>query len=281
MGPAPFHLLIIDPTGLALRCSELLDDTQFSRLMEQLRWKMPYHLRAFHCSAPIGAASNPVLAQMPSCSLSAEQILFSKPPAPMRIKDKRRGQTMPIRSKCENYVVAETEDGYGRIYHVDGIASSLITRLEARPITLRQAGTYIARYHRHNGAPKFHKFSVCLWAPGESEPVGVAVASLPKARHQMDGVTLEINRCCSDPRYADVCSNLYARVIRIGRELGYLRFLTYTLPEESGSSLRAVGFRPEGIVKMSSEGWDRPSRPRAKAEYPAGDKIRWVLSLSS
>ena len=39
----------------------------------------------------------------------------------------------------------------------------------------------------------------------------------------MDGETLEINRCCTDPRYADVCSCLYARAIRIGREMGYRR----------------------------------------------------------
>ena len=107
--------------------------------------------------------------------------------------------------------------------------------------------------------------------------MGVAVASTPKARRQMDGETLEINRCCTDPRYADVCSSLYARAVRIGRELGYRRFLTYTLPEESGSSLRAVGFQPEGVTKAPAGGWDCPSRPRDTARYPAGGKIRWIL----
>ena len=81
----------------------------------------------------------------------------------------------------------------------------------------------------------------------------------------------------SDPRYADVCSNLYARTIRIGREMGYTRFLTYTLPEESGSSLRAVGFQLDGTVHGSSHGWDSPSRPRTAGRYPSGDKLRWVL----
>ena len=100
-----------------------------------------------------------------------------------------------------------------------------------------RASAYIDRHHRHNAGPKFHKFSVCLRVPGEPEPVGVAVAGIPKARHQMDGETLEIDRCCTDVRYADVCSSLYARAIRIGREMGYRRFLTYTLPEESGSGL--------------------------------------------
>lgn len=104
----------------------------------------------------------------------------------------------------------------------------------------------------------------------------MAVAGIPKARYQMDGETLEINRCCTDVRYADVCSNLYARAVRIGREMGYRRFLTYTLPNESGSSLRAVGFQPDGMTKASANGWDSPSRPRSTDHYPEGGKIRWV-----
>ena len=88
--------------------------------------------------------------------------------------------------------------------------------------------------------------------------MGVAIASIPKARCQMDGLTLEINRCCADPRYADVCSNLYARTIRIGREMGYTRFLTYTLPEESG---RIPGGRGR------SQPIRRLERPLAPAQY--------------
>lgn len=195
----------------------------------------------------------------------------------MRLKDKRRQQTLNVRCKCGDYVVADTEDGYGRLYRVDGVASSLITRLEAVPITLQEASAYIDRHHRHNAGPRFHKFSICLRVDGEPEPVGVALASIPKARCQMDGETLEINRCCTDPRYADVCSCLYARAIRIGREMGYRRFLTYTLPEESGSSLKAVGFQLDGIVKGPLNGWDTPSRPRSTERYPSGNKLRWVF----
>lgn len=88
----------------------------------------------------------------------------------------------------------------------------------------------------------------------------------------MDGVTLEINRCCADPRYADVCGRLYTSVIRIGCEMGYCRFLSYTLPDESGSGLRAVGFQPDGVV--------RPTAPRILGDMskcPKGEKLRWAL----
>jgi hypothetical protein len=274
---ANYHVFLAQLNGRTYRCSPTLDDAAFDQRMDGLRWKMPYHLRAFHTGDPKWAAENPVLRAAPLLPADIDRLLSASPLQPMRLKDKRRQETLAVRSKCGDYVLADTEDGYGQLYCVDGIASSLVTRLEAVPITLQEASAYIDRCHRHNAGPKFHKFSICLRVPGEPEPVGVAVASTPKARHQMNGETLEINRCCTDPRYADVCSCLYARTIRIGREMGYRRFLTYTLPEESGSSLRAVGFQPDGVTKASTAGWDSPSRPRNTAQYPAGEKIRWVF----
>ena len=271
------HVFLAQIDGNSYRCSAVLDDSSFERIMDGLAWRMPYNLRAFHCTDPTWAEKNPVLRLTPVLPESVERILGNIPACPIKLKGKRRQQTLPVRCKHGNYVIADTADGYGRFYQVDGTASALIAKLEAEPITLKEASTYIDQHHRHNDGPSFHKFSVCLRVAGEPEPVGVAVASIPKARHQMDGETLEINRCCTDPRYADVCSNLYARAIRIGREMGYHRFLTYTLPDESGSSLRAVGFQPDGVVKGSDNGWDSPSRPRGMERYPTGDKLRWVL----
>lgn len=271
------HVFLAKLDGQSYRCSATLDDAAFDRLMDTLHWRMPYNLRAFHTSDPNQVVKNPALKTAPELPVDIDGLLAALPLQPMRLKDKRRQQTLTVRRKCGDFVLADTEDGYGRLYRVDGITSSLVTRLEAVPITLQEASAYIDQHHRHNAGPKFHKFSVCLRVPGELEPVGVAVAGTPKARHQMDGETLEINRCCTDPRYADVCSSLYARAVRIGRELGYRRFLTYTLPEESGSSLRAAGFRPEGVTKASANGWNSPSRPRDTERYPVGEKIRWVL----
>ena len=272
-----YHVFLAKLDGQSYRSSVVLGDAAFDCLMNALCWRMPYNLRAFHTSDPKWAVENPVLKKAPELPVDIDRLLTSQPPTAMRLKDKLRQETLSVRCKCWDYVLADTEDGYGRLYRVDGTTSSLIAKLEAVPITLQEASAYIDRRHRHNAGPKFHKFSICLRAAGEPEPVGVAVAGIPKARKQMDGETLEIDRCCTDVRYADVCSCLYARAIRIGREMGYRRFLTYTLPEESGSSLRAVGFQPDGITKPSAKGWDSPSRPRHTARYPAGEKIRWVL----
>lgn len=278
--PTVYHLFLARVGGQSYRCSTPLDDAGFDGLMDVLHWKMPYNLRAFHCSDPGQIERNPVLKGLSELSTPLDLLLSSRPVQTMRLKDKRRGETLTVRSKYGDYVIAETEDGYGRLYCVDGKASSLITRLEAVPITLQEASAYVDKHHRHNAGPKFHKYSICLCTPNEAEPVGVAVASIPKSRHQMDSETLEINRCCTDARYDNVCSSLYARVIRIGREMGYRRFLTYTLPGESGSSLKAVGFQIDGIVAPSSNGWNVSSRPRNTEQYPKGEKLRWVYHIS-
>lgn len=271
------HMFLARLDGVSYRCSAALDEAAFDKLMDVMQWRMPYNLRAFHCSHPSEIVRNPVLQSFQELAVSLGQLLAAQPPQAMRLKDKRRQETLAVRCKLGSYVIADTDDGYGRFYYVDGASSSLATRLETVPITLREASAYIDKHHRHNVGPAFHKFSVCLRVPGEPEPVGVAVASTPKARYQMDGKTLEINRCCADPRYADVCSRLYASVIRIGREMGYHRFLTYTLQSECGSSLRAVGFRPDGVVTPSNNGWNSPSRSRRTDHYPADEKVRWVF----
>lgn len=275
-----YHVFAAHLGGSDYRCSAILDDASFENLMDMMHWKMPYNLCAYHRADRKQIAELSTLTAAPELPVPLDCLLTSHPPQTMNLKDKRRQATLPILWKCGSYVIADTEDGYGRFYCVDGITSSLVTKLEAVPVTLREASAYIDRHHRHNAGPQFHKFSICLRAPGEPEPVGVAVASTPKARHQMDGKTLEINRCCADMRYANVCSQLYASAIRIGRELGYRRFLTYTLPDESGSSLKAVGFHLDGTVKPSSYGWDSPSRPRDAKRYPYGEKLRWVYNIA-
>lgn len=273
-----YHQFLIQVDGASFKTPQILADNEFDSVMDLLAWRMPYRLRAFHFSDPAQLQRNPVVAAMPTAILAVAE-LFSSPPAqPMKLRDKKRQETIGIFRKCGDFILAQTEDGYGRLYRVDGLAYSIVTQTTATPITLAQARDYVQRHHRHCGPPKFHKFSVCLTVVGEPEPVGVAIVSTPKARAQNDGRTLEINRCCADPRYFDVCSRLYGLAVRAGRELGYRRFLSYTLPDESGSSLKAAGFHFDGMT-TDSNGWDRPSRPRATEKYPAGHKLRWVLEM--
>ncbi|MBS1831245.1 MAG: hypothetical protein JST65_00950 [Acidobacteria bacterium] len=52
------------------------------------------------------------------------------------------------------------------------------------------------------------------------------------------------------------------------------RLVTYTLPEEGGTSLRAAGFRCLGEAGGGS--WNVPSRPRVDT-HPLQVKLRWEL----
>ncbi len=112
--------------------------------------------------------------------------------------------------------------------------------LEIRPITLRAAGAFIAGHHRHNKPPRGHKFSIAVY-DGETL-VGVACAGRPIARHFDNGVTLEVNRTCTDgARNAN--SMLYGAIWRAAKAMGYRRCITYTQADETGASLRAAGWR--------------------------------------
>ena len=143
------------------------------------------------------------------------------------------------------------------------------------PITLRAAQAFVREHHRHNDPPHGHKFSIGL--ADNDRLIGVVTVGQPIARAQMDGYTAEVTRCCvlDDQRNAN--SKLYAAAIRAAFAMGYRRVITYTLPSESGASLKAVGFRVDGITQYNANGWNMPGRPRKQPErYPAGPKKRWV-----
>lgn len=275
-----YHLLCARIGREWYKLPHVYGEKEFDVLVAAAGGYLPLGVQAFHFEHPDQLLRNRVIEARPVWDIPLSKLLDTAPSQPMKVKDKLREETLQVCRKYGDFVLAQAELGW-RFYHVTGESCNLITKLKPYPITLKEARTYVDRHHRHNAAPKFHKFSVCLRAADEVEPVGVAIASTPKARHQMDGITLEINRCCSDPRYADACSRLYALAIRAGREMGYRRFLTYTLPEESGSSLKAVGFRFDGMVQASAAGWDSPSRPRKPERYPEGEKLRWVLQIGA
>lgn len=107
------------------------------------------------------------------------------------------------------------------------------------PITLAQAKAFIAEHHRHNKPPVGWKFGCGLRLDGVL--VGVATAGRPVARHYDDGLTLEVNRTCTDGT-RNSNSMLYGAIWRAAKAMGYRRCITYTQHDESGASLRAAGW---------------------------------------
>lgn len=148
------------------------------------------------------------------------------------------------------------------------------------PLTLAQARRYVAAHHRHNEPPVGHRFSIGLSRDGNL--VGVVIAGHPVARRLDDGVTLELLRLTTEGD-RNACSRLYSAACRAAFAMGYQRVVTYTLTEESGSSLRAAGFSPDGLTDAHA-GWQHGDgalnaafRPRLfdPPKMPTGPKQRW------
>lgn len=145
------------------------------------------------------------------------------------------------------------------------------------PITFRQACDFVRQLHRHNKPPAGHKFSIGLLHEGVL--VGVAMAGRPVARFFDDGLTLEVNRTCTDgTRNAN--SMLYGAVRRVAWGMGYRRIITYTQADESGASLRAAGFV---LVKSlpARAGWAASSVKMKEQRDPVGnggvERVLWEV----
>ena len=152
-------------------------------------------------------------------------------------------------------------------------------RLKIIPITLREANTFVERFHRHNKKTQGHKFSV--GAVYGEELVGVAIVGRPVARKLDDGFTTEITRVCvKDEAPKNTCSFLYGRCWRIWQQMGGLRMITYTLQSESGASLRASDWKILGETKNwnPGKGWTT----RADREWQpvhSEKKYRWEKNV--
>jgi hypothetical protein len=142
-----------------------------------------------------------------------------------------------------------------------------------QPISFREANAFIARHHRHHKPSKFWKFGTSVVLASTSQVVGVIMVGRPLSRYLDNGHTLEVTRCCTDGT-PNAASMLYAAAWRATRALGYSRLITYTLPEEPGTSLRAAGWL---YVRQSKGGsWNHPGRPRVD-KAPTGPKSLWEI----
>lgn len=142
------------------------------------------------------------------------------------------------------------------------------------PVSLEEANAFVREHHRHHQPVPGAKF--CIGVSDGKKICGVAIVGRPIARMQNDGWTLEVNRTCTDgTRNAN--SLLYGAARRAAWALGYKKLITYTLPEESGASLKAAGFR---LIGESGGGkWSREGRPRVDT-HPLQAKLKWEASVT-
>ena len=141
------------------------------------------------------------------------------------------------------------------------------------PTSIADAIEFVRQHHRHHRPPVSGLYAVAL--AENDEIVGVAITGRPVARRLDDGWTAEVTRLCCIPGHPNACSKLYRACWRIAKEMGYLKLITYTLPEEGGASLRGAGFRCIGQGRGGS--WSVPSRPRVD-RHPTQPKLKWELT---
>lgn len=144
-------------------------------------------------------------------------------------------------------------------------------RLRLVPIRLKDAPAYLERWHRH------HPHLVGgLWAVGAAagdELVAIAIVGRPVSREFDDGATVEVVRVAADGT-PNACSLLYGAAARGSFAMGYTRVVSYTQAGESGSSLRAAGYRVIA-ERPARAGWSAPSRPRDDRAYGSVARQLW------
>lgn len=132
-------------------------------------------------------------------------------------------------------------------------------KLHIVPLHLAQANEYVEANHRHHKKTLSHKFSIGV-ATEDGTLVGVAIVGRPVARNYDDGLTLEVNRTCTDGT-PNANSCLYGAAWRVAKEMGYHRLITYTQEGESGASLRGAGWRIVAVRDARGD-WAHHSKKR-------------------
>jgi len=135
------------------------------------------------------------------------------------------------------------------------------------PIKQKDAKAFVKAHHRHHKPPVGSIFQIACAV--EDKIVGVIIAGRPVARMLDDGWTVEVTRCCTNG-YKNACSMLYAAAWRAARALGYKKAITYILESETGTSVKAAGWKCIG--KCGGGKWNRKNRPRLD-EHPTESKL--------
>ena len=142
------------------------------------------------------------------------------------------------------------------------------------PITLKVANQFVTEHHRHHKPSVGHKFSIGL--SNDDNLIGVAIMGRPVARRSDDGFTIEVARLCTNGQ-KNACSMLYQAAARASKELGYKKIQTYILEIETGTSLKASGWKMEAITAGGQ--WKHTDGKERRTDQPTMPKQRWVREL--
>lgn len=156
-------------------------------------------------------------------------------------------------------------------------------KLRIVPLTMTDANHVVTRLHRHHGeamalSPAFAIGSITA----DGRLCGTAIAGRPINRHNDDGSTIEVLRVATDGT-PNASSALLNGCVRVAREMGFARLITYTLAHEGGSSLRGAGWAAMGLAKKTEWHRDYPSNQTKNRgnyrEHADVRKFRWEVII--
>ena len=107
---------------------------------------------------------------------------------------------------------------------------------------------FIADHHRHSKPLKRHRFSI--GAVDRGALVGVLTVDVPSSGLNKYRNIVEIRRVCVLEGHKNVASFLIGHACNACFSMGYDTIMSYTQPEESGSSLLACGFEVDKRDKI-------------------------------
>ncbi|RKN09652.1 XF1762 family protein [Streptomyces radicis] len=148
-------------------------------------------------------------------------------------------------------------------------------KLHLRPLTLKQANQLVAELHRHHKPVVTHRFSIGLYDEN-GVMHGAVIVNKPVARLTPQYKVAEVSRLVTDGT-PNACSMLYGAAARAAQAMGFERIQTYILNSEPGTSLKASGWKLEGITKATP--WNNKTRKRNDS-HPVVDKQRWGKRLN-
>ena len=129
--------------------------------------------------------------------------------------------------------------------------------LTVKPMSIADANGFVAEHHRHHKPVRGHKFSLGCMANGHL--AGVAIVGRPVSRYLDDGLTLEVNRLCTDGTKTLAASSM-AR--RRGRRRSWATIgssPTFWTRRAASASVPPAG---------SARGWRADGSGPAGAAYP-------------
>lgn len=141
------------------------------------------------------------------------------------------------------------------------------------PLELAEANRLVTKWHRHHKPVQGHRFSIGVLTES-GDLVGCAIVGRPVDRLGGDpSEVVEISRLVTNG-HPNACSALYGAAARAAHALGYRRIQTYILHTESGTSLKASGWKYEGIFGGGQ--WHHTDGKPRRTDQPIIRKKRYA-----